>query len=332
MRAWLAGILLISGGVWYAATRSSPDDGAAPAAGTQTARAFSFAVFGDAPYFPWEDAKYHRILREMDAAPLSFIIHVGDIFWKPCADDRYERALRDFNAMRHPLVYTPGDNEWADCGDAEAGGYEPLGRLDHLRRTFFRAPEESLGGRRLALVSQRSLDGFVEFVENVRWSHGGVVFATVHVVGSANGVERQREQTEGAGREAQRRIEAAAAWVRQTFAAATEARAAAVVIALHANPFFERRAGARRKPYEPFIVAIEDEAARFAGPVLVTHGDHHVYVVDRPVTRRTGEPLDNVTRMQVPGSPIVGWVRVGVAPDAKDTFTFESRTIPAWQW
>jgi hypothetical protein len=331
MRAGLAGLLLIGAGIWYAASRSTAGDGPLPPAVPAVAPAFSFAVLGDAPYFPWEDDKYRRVLREMDAAPLGFVLHVGDILWKPCDDERYARALRDFDGLKHPVIYTPGDNEWADCGDADAGGFAPLERLARLRQIFFRVPTESLGTRRIALVSQSSQPGYEEFVENVRWVHDGVVFATVHVVGSANGAERSRDRT-AAAREARHRIDAAAAWVRRAFAAAAEARAPAVVVALHANPYFERRGAPQRRPYEPFIAALEAEAARFAGPVLVTHGDHHEYVVDRPLTRQSGEPLDNVTRMQVPGSPIVGWVRVSVAPGAGETFTFEARTIPVWQW
>jgi hypothetical protein len=105
-----------------------------------------------------------------------------------------------------------------------------------------------------------------------------------------------------------------------------------VVIALHANPFFEERRSARRRPYEPFLAALEEEAARYGNPVLIAHGDHHVYVVDHPVTTETGQRLDHVTRLQVPGSPLIGWVRVSVTPAATSAFTFESHTIPVWQY
>ena len=157
-----------------------------------------------------------------------------------------------------------------------------------------------------------------------------ILFSTVHIVGSGNGTTANGRTPDT--HEATRRIDAATAWMRETFAEAIAAQAPAVVIALHANPFFERRASASRQPYEPFVAALEEEAARFARPVLIAHGDHHVYVVDRPLARMTGERLDGVTRLQVPGSPLVGWVRVSVAPAAKDIFTFESRTVPAFQY
>ncbi len=41
--------------------------------------------------------------------------------------------------------------------------------------------------------------------------------------------------------------------------------------------------------------------------------------------------LENLTRVQVPGSPLVGWVRVTVTPGADEPFAFESNVVPAWK-
>lgn len=40
---------------------------------------------------------------------------------------------------------------------------------------------------------------------------------------------------------------------------------------------------------------------------------------------------DNVTRLQVPRSPDVGWVRVLVKPEAPDPFSFENYVVPRWR-
>jgi hypothetical protein len=259
-------------------------------------------------------------------------VHVGDILWKPCADERYRQTYDEFAGLRHPVIYTPGDNEWADCWQQEAGGFAPLERLRALRALFFREPDRSLGKRRIPLVHQGRQPGFAEFVENVRWTHDGVVFATVHAVGSGNATDLFPTRTADDVNAASRRIEAAAAWVRQAFAEASAAGAPAVVIALHANPFFERPARAQRQPFTPLLDALEEEAARFNGHVLVMHGDHHVYLVDHPVTTGQGQALPHVTRLQVPGSPIVGWVRVTITAGGKDLLAFEPHTTPAWQY
>ena len=117
---------------------------------------FSFAALGDAPYywFHGETLQYRIVLQEVDAHDLSFVLHVGDIFWRPCSDERYRQTLDEFNALRHPVIYTPGDNEWADCWTQATGSFEPLGRLSTIRSVFFATPTESLGGRRVPLVSQ----------------------------------------------------------------------------------------------------------------------------------------------------------------------------------
>jgi hypothetical protein len=37
-------------------------------------------------------------------------------------------------------------------------------------------------------------------------------------------------------------------------------------------------------------------------------------------------------RMQVPGSPRVGWVRVFVSNEAGQRFLFENHTVPRWKY
>ena len=293
---------------------------------------FTFAAFGDAPYNWREDRLYRSVLHDLGDPALAFVVHVGDLFASTCTRERYRRSLDEFNTVPHPLVYTPGDNEWTDCWQQDRAA-KPLDQLAAIRETFFAQPSTSLGGRRIALSHQGEQGRFREFVENARWSHEGVVFATVHLVGSRNGLGRYPDRTEANDAEARRRTAAAAAWVRAAFAAARSERARAVVIAFHANPAFEDDVDdAYRVAYEPWLEALETEAARFAGPVLTLHGDSHDYTVDRPLrSRATGRRLDNVTRLVVPGSPSVGWVRVTVSMDDGAPFAFEPHVVPWWK-
>ena len=56
-------------------------------------------------------------------------------------------------------------------------------------------------------------------------------------------------------------------------------------------------------------------------------------MVDRPLVRRTtGARLDNLTRMQVPGSPDVGWVRVVVTGGVRPVLTFDANVVPWWKY
>ena len=251
-----------------------------------------------------------------------------------CTDARYRRSLDWFNGLRHPVFYTPGDNEWSDCGYPGGGAFTSGERLQRLRQLFFTTPPRTLGRRQRPVVSQAEQPAFAELVENLRWSHAGVVFATVHLVGSRNGLGQRDGLALSDAAEVRRRTEGAAAWVRETFAQAGASGAPAVVIAFQAFPYFERTArDPARQPFEPFLLALEEEVERFARPVLAVHGDFHEYTVDQPLVRRTtGRRLANFTRMQVPGSPDVGWVRVVVRPGAATPFSFESRVIPRWRF
>jgi hypothetical protein len=275
------------------------------------AGSFSFAALGDAPYYIWEEIRFRTVLKDLEQHDLSTVIHVGDIFWRPCTDAHYQRAFERLDRLRHPVVYTPGDNEWTDCWEPGSGSFVPLERLARLRQIFFARPPELPDFVRQAV-----------YVENVRWTQQGVVFATVHLAGSQNGMGRT-PQDDAAAHE---RVAAAVAWTRETFAKATNAPA--VVIAFHAGLSFDKPPGHEwRKPYEPFIAALEEEAARYGKPVLIIHGDDHVYTVDHPIPR-----LGNLTRLEVPGSPDVGWVRVVVTPHAASPFTFSERVVPGWKY
>jgi hypothetical protein len=293
---------------------------------------FAFAALGDAPYYPWEDWRYPLVLQDMDGNDLAFAIHVGDIFWKPCSDDRYERSLRWFKGLKHPLIYVPGDNEWADCWTEQEGGFDPRDRLAHLRQTLYPQPSSSLGRQTLPLETESADPAFAEFVEHARWSHGGVVFATIHVVGSGNFTQEFPARTAADDEESRRRLEAALAWFHETFARAKAQSATAVVVAFHADPGFAA-SPTDQAPFKRLFDAFEDEAVAFDAPVLLIHGDSHHFITDHPLkARATGHAIGNVTRLEVPGSPLVGWVRVVVTPGATTAFAFEQRLVPRWKY
>jgi hypothetical protein len=257
---------------------------------------------GDAPYNWLEELQFRLVLRDLDAHDLSTIISVGDIFWRPCTDEMYRRSRDWFNGLRHPVIYTPGDNEWFDCWEPGSGGYEPQERLGRLRQIFYSTPAQSLGGKRIPLASQP------EFVENVRWTDHSLVFATVHLIGSGNGRWPFPNRTEDDVAASKTRTEAAGAWLRETFSAAKTADASAVVVAMQGAPFDEEPKD--REPFEPFLTTLREEAERFQRPVLIAHGDHHQFQVDRQLG------LANLTRLEVPGSPDVGG-SVTVMPNAR---------------
>ena len=278
---------------------------------------------GDSPYYIWEEWRYRHVLRSLDENDLAFVVHVGDIWWHPCTDEKYRKTLAELDNLRHPVIYTPGDNEWFDCWEQGSGAFAPQERLARLRTIFYNRPPALDGVRQGG-----------EFVENARWQYRGYQFATVHLIGSWNGMQPFPGRTPADDAAMKRRVDADIAWMHETFAEAARTNAKGVVIGFHANLALDTPLGhLSRSWYDPFTVALEEEVERFGRPVLIVQGDDHEYIVDSTlVNRRTGKRLENFTRMQVPGSPDVGWVRVTVAPDVKSPFSFENHVIPSWKY
>ncbi len=286
-------------------------------------RGFSFAVLGDTPYGLAEEHALAALIDVVNAdAELRFAVHVGDLKASDerCSDRLLERRFALLDRLALPWLFTPGDNDWTDCHAGGAGRFHPLERLSFLRRLAYPRPDRSRGPRPLALEHQAP-----PFVENARFELDGIVFATVHVIGSDNGWlpwrsidinDRAAAPRADRVAEIQAREAATLAWIDAAFdhAHAIDARGAALFF--HANPRLERSPEhPRRRRFNAFIDRLRARVRAFARPVLLAHGDLHWYFVDRP-----WRDLPLVTRVQVPGSPFVGWVKVEV--DAADARLF----------
>ena len=71
------------------------------------------------------------------------------------------------------------------------------------------------------------------------------------------------------------------------------------------------------------LFLMEDETIVFGKPVLTIMGDSHTVRIDKPILgAKTGRPLENFTRLEVPGSSEVHWVRVRVDPARRQIFGF----------
>jgi hypothetical protein len=293
---------------------------------------FRFAVFGDGPYYAEEYGRALRVIEAMNARPLQFVIHVGDIMWQRCTDDAYRERRELIETIHHPVIYTPGDNEWLDCVDIAWNPMDPLDRLGTLRSIFFAPADRSLGEAPIALETQSADPARAEFVENARWSHGGVSFVTIHVVGSRNGRRPFRGRAPRHDEEVERRTQAAVDWLHDSFRAAVARDATAVVVAMHANPTYAPNEE-EHAPYAPIENALVELAREFGKPVLVIHGDEHQYTVDRPFSDpMTGERISNLYRLETFGSPDIGWVDVVVDTTGDVPFRFEPNVTPRWLW
>jgi hypothetical protein len=187
--------------------------------------------------------------------------------------------------------------------------------------------ERSLGKKPIALVTQRCDPEFSDFVENARWTHGGVVFATVHVTGSSN---NHSAAIPGAMEEFRARDAANAAWVRAAFAAAREANAPGVALFFQAQPFQLNRAiGGYRAGFELFLKTVEAEARTFAKPVLLVHADEHRFRHETGMRfENHSAPLANVTRLETFGAADMHAVLVNVDPVSTQVFLAAPLIVP----
>ncbi|MDP3071845.1 MAG: hypothetical protein Q8N18_16255 [Opitutaceae bacterium] len=291
---------------------------------------FTFAALGCMPYArnPDAAASFARVIAEINRHAPAFAVHLGDTM---ASDEQATDALLlkrrdDFNTFATALIYTPGDNEWTDTHTEKAGRYIPTERLARIRLMYF-SEERSLGKKPIPLVTQRRDPTFSDYVENARWTHGGVVFATVHVVGSNN---NHSAAIPGAMEEWRARDAANAAWVRAAFAAARATAAPGLVLFFQAQPFqTDRNAAGYRAGFELFLKTVEAESRAFAKPVLLVHADEHRFRHEAGLRfEKNSEPLANVTRLETFGAADFHAVLVTVDPGSAQVFLAAPLIVP----
>jgi hypothetical protein len=290
---------------------------------TTPARALDFVALGDMPYgdSPAIEATYHRLIARINATRPAFSVHVGDFKsgGTECSDAAFVRQRDNFGRFDHPLVYTPGDNEWTDCHRRSNGAYAPIERLARVRQLFF-GPGITLGkGPQPGLAQSESMPEFAEFVENRRWDAAGILFVTLHVVGSNNGFEARSPTS---SEEFFRRDRANRAWLTAAFDRARASGARGIVVFMQADPFAARAlyddfptwSGFRGIIVETLLPLVRD----WHKPVLLVHGDEHQFRNDRPF-HLDNAAVDNLFRIEVPGdrdmrAVLIHWHDQGETP------------------
>ena len=305
----------------------------------QTAKPFSFGLWGDMPYKKaGDDAKLPAVLQSINRSDIAFSMYDGDIKdgSSKCTDDVYADALKMFGTMVKPVVYVPGDNEWTDCHRTNNGGYDGLERLSYIRKVMF-PTSNSLGQTTLALEHQGKLGE--KFVENTRFAHGGVVFVGINQPGSNNNLimtekecknksARDNAQCDASNAEYLERDSANVAWMQASFAAAKAQNAVGIVVVTQGDPGFDwpetEEVDESKDPgfsgFRHFMSKLVEQTEQYAGQVLFVHGDTHFFKLDKPLYSPT-KLLPNFTRLQTFGSPSLHWVRVVVDPASANVFS-----------
>jgi hypothetical protein len=316
LRKTLAPLLMATAAVAVAPSVAAADGGNPT---VSSGKPLTIAVIGDVPYGTDQEARFGELIDAINDDPkVRDAVHVGDIKngSTTCTDARFAAVAQAFDTFEDPLIYTPGDNEWTDCHRANNGGFNPLERLDRLRSMFFAEPGSALGRHPKSVDHQESL------VENVRWVESRVAFATLHVVGSNNGLAPWTGMTAPTPEqlaEVEARTDSALAWIDGTFDAAEAAGLEGVVLAMQADTGSSTPASG----HQAIVDRIAERTADFDGDVLVLQGDSHVFRVDNPLG------LDNFTRIVVHGETLpFEYLRLTIDPRADELFSWERVQVP----
>ena len=241
-----------------------------------------FGVLGDAPYTSREVEDLDELIGRMNAQPLAFVVHVGDLGSsarnRGCSDAWLEARREQLAKIRHPLVVLPGDNEWTDCAKH---GLDAHARLARWRALFCTPPA--------GLAAERQPGN----CENLRWQAGGMAFIGLNVPGGSDPDLGDA------------RMAATLEWLDESLSVAEGARVAKIFLFMQADPRFERVGGA--DAYARLRAVLRTHARWFRNRLVLVHGDTHTYRID--------EPLPGLQRIEVWGSPLVSWLHVTVASD-----------------
>lgn len=305
----------------------------------------TFAIVADALTRPADEAPVRHMLdaiaREHD---LSFIIYDGNVKGpaEACRDKVYEARHDLLDASRTPLVLVPGQHDWADCGLAQAGGYDPVERLDFMRQLFF-GDSNSLGTIPLSVTRESEVARFRPFRENVRWQTQGVAFIGINAPGPNN----HYLTAGGRNGEYEDRSVANAFWLQHAAESARRSEQRALVVILQGDPDFARyerrdrfawlRFTRSSQPHDGFVEfkrSLVKVAELFRGPVIVIHGSETPvpggFRIDQPLRDEKGTVVGNLTRIAIAlKKPQGQWLELQTDSGWRPPFRVRVREAPA---
>ncbi|MGF6772890.1 hypothetical protein P3T18_005384 [Paraburkholderia sp. GAS199] len=323
----------ISLGVFASATT------AAHAASTQ----YAFAVIANTMQSSADEPSAQRLIEAINRdRDVSFIVYDGNLKGakEACRDTLYERRQALLETARTALFFIPGQHDWADCGTTEAGGFDPVERLDLLRQMFF-TDASSMGQNPLPLTRESEVSRFHPYRENVRWQVGDTVFVGLNAPSPNN----HYLTAGGRNGEFEDRVIANAFWLEHAaeYAKRRDARAIVVFIQGDFDPErYERpdrfawlrfARNTRRDGFLEFKRSLVKLAQIFRGPVLVIHCDDERasagFTIDQPLRNDKGVLVTNLTRVALaPHDRLNQWIEIEADLGRKPPFRVSIRDVP----
>jgi hypothetical protein len=307
------------------------------------AQRYAFAVIANTMQSPADEAPTQRLIEAISRErEVSFIVYDGNLRGtkEACRDALYERRYALLETSRPALFFIPGQHDWTDCGTAEAGGFDPVERLDQLRQTLF-TDSTSMGQNPIALTRESEVSRFRPFRENVRWQVGDTVFVGLNAPSPNN----HYLTAGGRNGEFEDRVIANAFWLEHAAEYAKRRDARAIVVFIQGDPDPERyerpdrfawlrfARNTRRDGFLEFKRSLVKLAQIFRGPVLVIHCDDERasggFVIDQPLRNDKGMLVTNLTRIALaPRDRLNQWIQIEADLGKKPPFRVSVRDVP----
>ena len=316
---------------------------ALPAAAHAAGSRYAFAVVSGTLESPADEAPTQRLLDAIGRdSGVSFVVYDGNLKGakETCSDSLYERRHTLLEAARPALVFVAGQHDWANCGTAQAGGYDPVERLDLLRQTLF-ADASSMGQNPIPLTRESEVSRFRPYRENVRWQVEDTVFLALNVPSPNN----HYLNAGGRNGEFEDRVIANAFWLEHAAEFAKRRDARAIVVFIQGDPDPERyerpdrfawlrfTRNQRRDGYLELKRSLVKLAQTFRGPVLVIHHDDESvpagFQIDQPLRNDKGVQVTNLTRIAfAPRDRLNQWIEIDADTARRPPFRVSVREVP----
>lgn len=302
-----------------------------------------FAVLAGLPEGNDESPRLHRLQEAFEQEHLDFLIQLGPLQARraPCNDQALFAHKLALDTLPLPVILLPDESLWAACPRVRGRNVDPLEQLERVREVLF-ADDASLGQRQIDLMRQSEQARFRSYRENVRWTHGNVMFVGLHLSGNNNNYRSEG----GRNREFEDRREANRQWLARAFFIARQAKMAAIVIATHADPEFDNKwegksgpnlldglvSHKKRDGYLEFKRQLRDLTVEFGAPVLLIHTSTETRrgpaprkaMLDHPLRDRQGKTLSALTRIAIPTGRL--WTPIEIDTDGIARLTVETST------
>ncbi len=218
------------------------------------------------------------------AGGVAFVL-MGDTPYSASEVERLDLVIEDLNGQDPAFIAHVGD---ITSGQGPRSGFDPVERLAKWRTLFC-----------VQVVAQDFERQNGAYCEHVRWQAGGYLFVALNVQGSNNNLGRNAAMDA----EQAARMRAVLAWMDDAERLFVERRLSGLVLLMQANPFLVPRSGANG--FVSTLERLRRLATTYPGRVVLVSGDTHTF--------RDDQPLPGLRRIEVPGSPFVGWLEATIA-------------------